>query len=229
MKSAQRFLAFVLLQLLASLVGSVALAASTQEILRKAPVFQLLLDNSGSSPATDANFVASAWPVVEGRLRAMPIGTVVIVNSVGDASLSPMTLRTRIQKVASSEGAPLDDIVRRVKSIMLGFPSRVQSAAHSQSHLVGGIFDASKNTNREAAGENVIVVLSDLVEFSPLANCYRVKSCPLPRPTFKLENTEIVALGVGRGLPSDREIAVFAAWEKFFDQAGARYSLKKTF
>jgi hypothetical protein len=229
MKHIRQLVALVAIQVASGLGGASALGTSTQEMLQKAPVFQLLLDNSGSSPATDANFVASAWPLVEGRLRAMPIGTVVIVNSVGDAALAPMTMRTRIQKVANGEGAPLDDIVRRLKSIVLGFPARVQSAAHGQSHLVGGLFDASKNTNRDASSQNVIVVLSDLLEFSPVANCYRAKACPLPRPTFKLDNTEILALGVGRGLPSDHEIAVFVAWEKFFDQAGARYSLKKTF
>lgn len=203
--------------------------AATSEVLAKAPVFQLLLDNSGSSPATDPNFMRSAWPLVEGRIRAMPLGTVVIVNTVGDASLPPLTLRTRLQKRADAEGAAVEEVVQSIRAVVLGFPKRVLAGAHGQSHLVGGVFDASKNINRSASGPNVIVMLSDLIEYSPLANCYKVKACPLPKPTFQLENTEVLALGVGRNLASDREMAVFSAWEKFLDQTGATYSLKKTF
>jgi hypothetical protein len=227
-----RHLKFMAALAASALFGAGASAApsmSTAEILAKAPVFQLLLDNSGSSPATDADFVNTAWPVIEGRLRSMPMGTVIIVNSVGDASLAPLSMRTRIQKLSSGEGAPLEDIVQVAKSIVLGFPKRVQATAHGQSHLVGAIFDASKNINQQSTTRNVIIVLSDLVEFSPLANCHRNRTCPLPKPSFQLGNTDLLALGVGRGLPSDREMAIFAAWEKFLDQAGARHSLKKTF
>lgn len=209
--------------------GAVGSAATTKDILDAAPVFQLLLDNSGSSPATDPNFVSSAWPVIEGKLRSMPMGSVVIINTVGDASLAPLAKRTRIQKTSSAEGASIEDVVRTTRAVVLGFPKRVQGEEHGQSHMIGGLFDASKNTNRGASSKNMIVILSDLIEFSPIANCYQDKSCRLPKATFKLENTDLIALGVGRGLPSDREMAVFSSWEKFFSQTGVNYELKKTF
>ncbi len=205
------------------------LAATTADLLATAPVFQLILDNSGSSPATDAGFVTSAWPIVEGWLRKMPLGTVIIVNSVGDASLTPMTMRTRIQQRQTAEGAPLDQIIPAIKNIVLGFPKRIQGAAHGQTHMVGGIFDASRNINKSASTKNVILLLSDLIEFSPIANCYKEKGCTLPKPKFNLEGTEVLALGVGRGLPSDREMALFGSWEQFFTQTGATFELKKTF
>lgn len=219
---------FILMALLLNiqLVGAV----STQEMIESAPVLQVLLDNSGSSPATNEEFVASAWPVIEGQLRAMPMGTVIIVNSVGDASLAPLQKRTRIQKTASAEGAPIDDIIRGLKSIVLGFPTKTKGAEHGQSHLIGGLFDASRNINSRASQPNVIFMLSDLVEYSPLANCYRNRSCPLPTPTFSLENTSVTVLGVGRGLPSNHEMAVFSAWDKFLKTANASsITLKKTF
>lgn len=211
------------------IVANASAADSTKDLLATAPVFQLLLDNSGSSPATDQNFVNSAWPIIEAKIRSLPMGTVVIVNTVGDASLSSLMKRTRIQKVTTSEGAAMEDIVRSLKSIVLGFPKRVQGQEHGQSHLIGGFFDASKNLNINASTKNSIVALTDLIEFSSMANCYKDKACRLPKPAFKLDNTEIVALGVGRGLSSDREIAVFSSWEKFFSQTGGSFDLRKTF
>ena len=214
----------------AAIFMTIASAAdSTKDLLETAPVFQLLLDNSGSSPATDQSFVNSAWPIIESKVRSLPMGTVVIVNTVGDASLSPLMKRTRIQKVTTGEGAAVEDIVRSLKSIVLGFPKRVQGQEHGQSHLIGGFFDASKNLNINASTKNLIVALTDLIEFSSMANCYKDKACRLPKPAFKLDNTDLVALGVGRGLPSDREIAVFSSWGKFFSQTGASFDLRKTF
>ena len=219
-------LAFVIVFLITC---SASKATTTKDLIDKAPVFQLLLDNSGSSPATNQSFVNSAWPVIESKLRSMPMGTVVIINTVGDASLAPLTNRTRIQKVSTGEGASVEELVQTLKSIVLSFPKRVQGEEHGQSHMIGGFFDASKNLNKNASTRNVILILSDLIEFSPLANCYQNKACPLPMPVFKLENTELIALGVGRGLPSDREMAIFSAWEKFLSQTGAVFDLRKTF
>lgn len=211
------------------LLGATAHAATTAELLKNAPVFQLILDISGSSPATDDGFVKSAWPVVEGRLKMMPIGTTVIINTVGDASLTPLTMRTRIQQRQTTEGAPIDQVVLSIKNIVLSFPARMQSSAHGQTHMVGGFFDASRNLNKTSSTKNVILVLSDLIEYSPIANCYKEKACTLPKPKFNLEGTEVLVLGVGRGLPSDREMALFASWEQFFQQTGANFELKKTF
>ena len=123
----------------------------------------------------------------------------------------------------------MEEVVQGLRAIVLGFPKRVQGEEHGQSHLVGGLFDASKNINTKATQPNVIVMLSDLIEFSPIANCYKNRSCPLPSPTFRLDNTNFVALGVGQGLPSNHEMTIFASWEKFLGQTKASYELKKTF
>lgn len=223
-----RFILYLAI-LFAMLPSAGSYAATTKELLEAAPVFQLLLDNSGSSPATDETFVSNAWPIIEEKLLSMPMGSVVIVNSVGNASIAPMARRVRIQKIVTSEGAPIEDIARGLKTLVLGFPKQVRGQEHGQSHLVGGLFDASKNINTKAAKPNVIVMLSDLIEFSPIANCYKNSACPLPTPTFKLDNTDVLVLGVGRGLPSNHEMAIFSAWEKFLGRVGAVYTLKKTF
>lgn len=204
-------------------------AATTKDLIEAAPTIQLLLDNSEGSPAIDEDFVAAAWPLIETKLRAMPLGTVVIVNTVGNASLKPLMMRTRIQKKTTNEGASIGEVVQAVKMSTLGLPQLAKNKEHNQSHIIGGIFDASKNLNKKASSPNVIIILSDFVEYSPFANCYKGKACQLPKPSFSLGNTEVMALGVGRGLASNREMVVFTAWEKFFIQTGATFDLKKTF
>jgi hypothetical protein len=52
---------------------------STAEMVAQAPTLQILLDASGSSPATDAQFMASAIPRVTGKIKTMPMGTRVLI------------------------------------------------------------------------------------------------------------------------------------------------------
>lgn len=210
--------------------GASAAPTATDTLLSQAPVFQLLLDNSGSSPATVENFVVTTLPIIEERLRRLPIGSLVLVNSVGDASLAPLKLpQMRIAKRIAPGSGTIDQVVLTVKQAVMSFPKRTHGQEHGQTHMVGGLFDASQNINPEATTPNEIVVLSDLIEFSDMANCYADDQCKLGSPAFSLKNTKITVLGVGMGLSSKHEIALFQEWRRFLDKTGAQYVLKKTF
>jgi hypothetical protein len=200
--------------------------AAGNDALDKAGVLVIMLDNSGSSPSTDKSFVEAAWPTVEKALRAMDMGSTVILVSVGDARLKPMNMSVRIQARDNNEGKSIDRVVAAVKQVVLGFPAQTQGQEHGNSQIIGGFFDASHVINRKSTN-NRIVALTDLIENSPLANCYI--NCKLPTPTFDLVGTSVTVLGVGRGLHSNKEMAVFASWEKFFTKTGANFDLKKTF
>lgn len=206
--------------------GSV-LPPSTAEILAQAPVFQLLLDASGSSPATDTQFMAAASVRVAAKIKAMPLGTKVIIVSFGDASKTPINVSTRLQAKPSREGSTPDAVARQVTELLLKFPRR--APMDGETHAIGALYDASTNINRNARHENVVMVLSDLIENSGpmMANCYQ--DCRLPKPTFSLPNTNVEVLGAGRGLPSNREIALHTSWAGFLEKTGAKYSLKRTF
>ena len=195
---------------------------TTQEVLATAPTFQLLLDNSRSSPATDATFMASVLPMIEQKLRTMPVGTSIIVTTVGDASQRPLRWYTRIQVRKTNSGAPAGDIIRGLHQLLLEFPKHMAGHEHPASHIIGGLFDAARNLNPQAQN-NEIVLISDLIEQSSLADCSRAKpACRLPAPQFKLEGATVSVYGAGMGLPSDRAIALAKVWETWFQKTGVR-------
>jgi len=199
--------------------------ATSAELIAKAPVLQVLLDNSGSSPATDQASIDRAWPIIEKEIRALPIAGKVLVFTVGDASAPYSSAAFRIQKRMSNNngeiGGPVDSIVEEVREIVTKFPTNLGHktiATHGNSQLVKGLYDAAKLINLKS-DLNVIIFVSDLIEFSPLANCYKQFPCKLPAPTFKLTGTKVTVLGVGMGFNSDRQLALNKSWETFFTQA----------
>lgn len=199
-----------------------AQAPSTAQLIAAAPVLQILLDNSGSSPATDEQIIARAWPLIESKVRAMPPASIVIVHTVGTAELPPISLRLRIQQRRTSEGGTMNDVVQAIRTAVLSFPAKIKAgtvAQHGTSNLIAGLFDASRAIN-PASDSNVIIFISDLIENSSLANCYTSFPCKLPKPEFSLPGTELIVLGVGWGLPANKEIALVKSWEQYLGKLG---------
>lgn len=196
--------------------------------LENAPVFELLLDKSEGSPATDADFLSAAWPSIEKKLRAMPLGSTVIVSSVGDSANLPMIWRTRLQAKATKDGAPMEMMVRGMKEVVLTFPARIKGKEDQKSHLIAGLFEASRNMNPQANPRNVIVFVSDMVEFSPLANCVPPRPCKLPKANFRLDNTDLQIIGSAKHLQPAQAMAIIKAWEVFLRGAGVDLKLYQT-
>lgn len=196
---------------------------SNDDVIAKAPVLLVILDNSGSSPATMPQVVNSGWNVIENKIRAMPLASQVTVFTVGDASAPYFSKTIRIQQKTNEQGGTVDDVVEQVKSMVLSFPEQVKSGsipAHGRSELIGGFFDSSNLLN-EKADNNSIIIISDLVENSDIANCYKPKGCHLPAPTFSLKGTDITVLGAGFGLPSELAMPISKSWTDFLKKAGA--------
>lgn len=209
-----------------SIIASVMLSSApvraqsltTAQMIASAPSILVLLDNSSSSPATDEGLIANAWPLIEQKLRSMPMASVVMVTTVGTAEFAPKSLRLRIQTRSSPEGGHIEDVVKLVREVVLGLPNKIKDGTiptHETSNLIAGLFDASKAIN-VASDKNVIILISDLVENSKSANCYRTMPCKLPKPQFSLPGTELIALGVGWGMSSEREISLVQVWEQYF-------------
>lgn len=201
-------------------------AATTAAMLEAAPTFQLIIDVS-PSPGINIEFLRSTWPGVEQRLRSMPLGSSIIVQSAGAASLHPLVFRSRIQVRHTSEGDTMDSIVRGVRELLFSFPERFKDNPHQQSELIGAFFDASRNINQKTSGNlNVIVAVSDLIENSSLLSfpaCWnkKSKSCTLPAPNFSLHNSAVYVWGVGQGLSSDHAMKLTKNWEVFLKKTGA--------
>lgn len=207
---------------------------NSAEVLAKAPTFSILVDVSGgSNPALTPEFMREAVKAIEPRLREQPMATTVKIWTVGHSALATETFSARILAKISAEGVPINMIVAKVREILLDFPAHAEKKGiHQQSHLIGGLFDASKTINHKAA-RNTVFYLTDGVENSPLGNCYRDQNCKLSLPKgakIDLSNVEVVMLGVGSGLPSNQQIAVTAAWEGFLKAADAHpISVRKLF
>jgi hypothetical protein len=208
--------------------GATTPRPSTAEILAKAPTLQILLDASGSSPATNQNFIDSSWPDVEERIRAMPIGSMVMLETFGDSREAPYTFKERIQAKASSSGDTMNNVVAKLHQKFVGFPQWVSGMSQGQTHAIGAFNDAAKNINR-GSEQNSIIMLSDLIENSSFANCHH--RCRLPKkPAFSLQGSDVVVLGAGRGLPSDEAMNLEASWQKYLDASGAnKVVLKRVF
>lgn len=226
---------FVLSAIATAVVPRFALAQAAEQeqavrdLIAKAPTLAIGLDNSGTSAATDDKLVAAAWPTIEEKIRAMPMASKIVVFTFADASAPYVSGTWRVQKKQTDKGAPVDIIVQKIKEVVLTFPAQLRSGkmeVHGRSDLIGGFYDASKLLN-EQSKDNAVVMISDLIENSNLANCYHDTKCRLPAPKFSLKGADVTVLGVGYGFPSDRQMAVTASWLDFLKKAGANTSLDK--
>jgi hypothetical protein len=211
----------------AAVMFAIALPCSADDLLAKAPVFELLLDISGGSPATNPAFMAAAWPGIEEKIRAMPMGATVIITTVGNSESMPMMWRTRVQAKTTKDGAPIAAVVRGARTLFLSFPERIKGKEDKKSHLITGLFEASRQLNPNTT-DNVIVMVSDLIENSPLANCTPPRPCKLPAPKFKLDTAHVSIIGSAARLPPKQAMTILKAWEAFFAKAGVDLRLYKT-
>ena len=72
---------------------------------------------------------------------------------------------------------------------------------------------------------NVIVIISDMLEFSPDANCYQLVDQPhgaLPEPPAGLlAGARVIALGAGYGVKNSiQNDRLQSLWDAWFDQCG---------
>jgi hypothetical protein len=205
--------------------STIALGMSdkTKEAIEIAPVLVVALDNSGSSPATDPKMMERAWPVIKEKIQALPIFGSVKVMTVGDASQYYLAKSWRIQYKQSEAGDTMDSILSQMEGIVLNFAKQTQQGTvptHGRTEIVGGFNDIARLLNPKAQ-QNSVVMVSDLIENSNHADCYRNKTCKLPKPTFSLANTDITVLGVGLSLPANEAMALSASWTHFLKESGA--------
>jgi hypothetical protein len=203
----------------ASVPAATAAPSAVDALLARAPSLLVLLDNTGGSPALEPSILAQAEKSIQEKLARLPMGSSLIVFSVGDPKQIAELKRWRVQAKVTENGGPVAYLKARLHAHLLGFPARQHPAAHKESHLVQGWFDSAQLINVQADTENFVVFVTDAMEFSPLANCYQ--ACKLPKPTFTLPtNTRLEMLGIGYGQSSAKTLAIWPEWKKFFAAAG---------
>lgn len=227
-KTAAALLGFVLLLHLCS--PHPAFAQTSIDQCAAAPVFQLLLDVSGSSPLADQQYLDAVIPLVDQRIRALPMCSEVLIVTVGDARVTPMMPHLKVlARPVPGKGTTRDEIARELRQLLLVMPDRIAKGPQERSELIAAFADAARNINTAAKEPNQIVMLSDGVESSNLADCEKTARCRFPAPTFSLGGTSVAIYGVGLGLPGERAMALSHNWEKFFAKAGVKADLRRTF
>ena len=207
-----------------------ARAQSSADACATAPVFQLLLDVSGSSPLADQHYLDAVIPVIDQRIRALAMCSEVLVVTVGDARVVPSMPSTKVlARPVPGKGTTRDEIARGIRQLLLSMPERIDKSPQERSELIAAFADAARNTNAQAKEPNQIVMLSDGVEQSGTMDCGKPKGCRFPAPSFSLAGTSVALYGVGLGLPGERAMALTRNWEKFFARAGVKADLRRTF
>jgi hypothetical protein len=154
----------------------------------------------------------------------------VLIVTVGDARVMPSMPHLKVlARPVPGVGTTRDEIAREVHQLLLAMPGRIAKSPQERSELIAAFGDAARNTNTAAKEPNQIVMLSDGVESSNLADCEKTARCRFPTPPFSLGGTSVAIYGVGLGLPGERAMALTRNWEKFFAKAGVKADLRRTF
>ncbi|MBT4482894.1 MAG: hypothetical protein HOC71_04355, partial [Candidatus Latescibacteria bacterium] len=91
--------------------------------------------------------------------------------------------------------------------------------------IIGELKIIAERINK--ASKTKIIILSDMLEYSAEANCYKLiksKNGRLPEVTEKIfENLDVIALGAGYGCQNSTENdRLKAMWIAWFEKAGAK-------
>lgn len=189
-----------------------------------APTFALVVDQSQSSPALNTNWVASMFPyIVDEVLRTLPMGARVVTLACGDMRQQQRENTSYLQARTTKLGLTRQQLFAWTHAELVHLAEAGKAAPAPRSELVACLAEAAKLLNPQAARPNTLLMLSDGIEDSDLADCSvkARKPCVLPTPAFRIPaNTQVVMYGVGIGVSGSRTAALQAAWKKFLMAAG---------
>lgn len=224
--------ALLLAALVLQCAASAAQPAST-DIAARAPSLVVIIDHSSDAPAYSAPVMQRAAQRVGEIVATLQMGSKVYVIVAGDPLREvPLVLSSRVQARASARGATPAQIAAQIREFLLvEFPKLPRPDAKAGSSIILALRDAARLLNpvaTDAAAPNWVYLVSDMLERSSLADCYR--DCRLPKPDFKfVPGTRVEVRGIGLGLSDARSIALFTPWQKWFKEAGAELKLYRTY
>lgn len=193
----------------------------SKELVERAPVFGIILDNSSDAPAWVPGIRQSAARDCRDIIMGLPMASKVFIMIAGDARQQvPELHMTRVQARLTRNGGPNSHIAAQMTQFILEeFPKRSKPDDAFGSSILLALRDGNRLLNPGAA-TNRLYLVTDGLERSSLANCYR--DCRLPKPDFKFPaNTRIEAVGWGLNLSDRESIALFQPWQRWFKDAGA--------
>lgn len=187
----------------------------------------LVLVDLSDSPAhvKSAALAARMGDYAAGKIEKMRLGETVRVRTFGQAGSAGNWLALDFRLSRRAGGTP-KEVAAAVKLVLANLPKLVAQkklALQHRTQIIRSLHDLSGTVLRPGSS---LLLLSDLMEFSPDADCARLLKNKHPQlpppPSGFLKGVEIIALGAGHGLATVAQSRrLEAMWRAWFKRAGA--------
>jgi hypothetical protein len=195
----------------------------------------VLLDLSDSPMHVKSKEAASQAGAALGEMiRALPLGSRVDITSFGEFDQTKNPLHFSFQ-LLNKPGQRPADIANAVQTLVGSIDELIKSGRlvmQAETHILAELRVLAQRM--VLTEKNTIVLLSDMLEYSPEANATKltkakVGGLPTP-PQNLLQGARVIALGAGYGLKSDTENArLQGMWSEYFRTAGAEFQYLSKF
>lgn len=187
----------------------------------------ILVDLSGSvAHLQSAPVAAKMAAYVARRVAKAPLGSMVSLRTLGQAGgvHNWLALDYRLSR---KRGSRPKDVARRLSTILANLPkltAQKKLALQGRTHIIRALQGLPASV---CPPGGTLILLSDLMEHSPDADCYRLvtrKDGSLPPPRAGLlKGVSVIGLGAGHGLKTSHQSRrLQVMWTDWFARAGAK-------
>lgn len=186
----------------------------------------IIIDLSDSSPQLKLKqFAYKSANYVDDQIKELPLGSNICISTFGEYSRDKNLLSLQF-KLLKKNGSRPTEVRAIVKKVIVNLPNLVKSGKlklQKMTSLIGELKSIGLHMN--SSSDNLVIILSDLLEFSADANAYELIKqtngrLPSPKSGF-LSNTDVIALGAGYGVKSSIENdRLESIWREYFNKAG---------
>ena len=170
-------------------------------------------------------FARKAAQYIGNIIDELPLGSIVELRTFGEYDRSKNVVSFSFMITRKMRQRPAD-VKEKVGLFIGNLPKLIKDGKlNIQEHtsLIGELKILSERLDKTR--KTRIIILSDMLEYSAEANCYKListKNGKLPEAPGILENVDIVALGAGYGCKSSTENdRLKAMWSEWFKKTGA--------
>ena len=185
----------------------------------------ILVDLSNSAAHLASAPLAAKIAAHTAKLIAgMPLGGTVRLRTFGlaDATQNWLALDYRLLR---KRGSQPRQVAEKINLILANLPKLVATkklAQQKATHILRTLQDLAGHA---CASGGTLVIISDLMEYSPDADCYRLvkdNRGRLPAPADGLLcGVKVIAIGAGHGLSTAKQsLRLKAMWSEWFKRAG---------
>ena len=209
-----------------TIIGFIAKNTAGNEIAREHVI--VLVDLSDSAlHVQNKLFARKAAQYIGSIIENLQLGTTIEIRTFGDYERSSNILSFSFM-LSRKKGQRPADIKRNIELFVGNLPKLINEGKlvlQETTSIIGELKIIAERINKTR--KTKIIVLSDMLEYSAEANCYKLiksKNGRLPEVTEKIfENLDVIALGAGYGCQNSTENdRLKAMWIAWFEKAGAK-------